>query len=229
MGKHKGKGAKGMRKVILVVVSILLSGAVLLVLCCNAVLPDRTEAVRGLFPMAVENTPLRVLRLSPYNGPFWEDRSTASVVSTGALLVENTGQQPLESGAVVLEWAQARLIFELEHLQPGQQVLVLEKDGQVLPEEAPAACYGWSDCGSGGETGVVVEDIGGCTVAVTNCTEKTIGQLRLCYKTCRDGICLGGSCCTAQVQDLQPGERRLLRLRHYICGQSTVVHICSAS
>lgn len=229
MGKHDHEGAKGMAKGFLVAVSILLGGAVLMGLCCS-VMPDLAGEVssRGLtFPLAVENTQLRVLRLSAYTGPFWEDRSTASLADTGALLVENTGSQPLERGAVVLEWGQEQLVFEISHLPPGEMALVLEKDGQALPDSVLTACYGWSDCGCAGLWDAVsVEDAGGSAVAVTNRTDRTLPMVRLCYKTCRSGVYLGGTSCSHVLRRLLPGERRVVPLQHYICGQSTVVHVC---
>ena len=190
--------------------------------------PGREGDAAAAFPMVVEDTPLLALGLMPYEGPFWEAGTAAAVVNTAALLVENTGGEFVSCGAVVLQWGETTLVFELYVLPPGEKVLVLEKDCQVLPETLPDRCYGWSRGEYPEHTGgITVEDAGGVTMAVVNNGSDRVPLVQICYKTRnRDsGVFLGGIAYTVEVKNLRPGERRLLSPFRYVCGNSEVVRI----
>jgi hypothetical protein len=226
-----------MRKGLLAVLSIGLGCVCLAVFaCCIAwqclgtrshlqQLPLKKEEV---FPMTVEDTPLAVLQMLPYQGPFWEDGMETTVDQVAALLVENTGGEFVSRGAVVLQWESATLVFEVYLLPPGERVLVLEKQRQKLPQLQLQRCYGWSQ----GEypeyiDQVAVEEAGGVTMAVVNRSDEWIPLVQVCYKTRNQesGVFIGGIAYTVEIRNLRPGERRLITPYRYVCGNSQVVRI----
>ena len=180
------------------------------------------------FPWVVQGTELRALQWVRYEGPFWEDGTGEEVAAVAGLVVENTGGETVASGAVVLEWEDATLVFELSLLPPGERVLVLEKNRQQFPQVLPQECYGWSRGEYTENMGqVTVEAAGGMTMAVVNHTEDRIPLTQISYKT-RDpesGLYLGGVTYTVEVRNLRPGERRLLTPHRFVCGGSTVVRV----
>lgn len=192
-----------------------------------------TEEIRltppaGVFPMAVEGTKLRVLQLSGYTGPFWEDGSDTVVTNAAVLLVENSGDLLAAEGAVILQWGENTMVFELGGLPPGQRMLVIEKDAQQYRQGMPAACYGW--CReeypeSMGHVTAVAAPNGG--MLVTNHTAARIPAVDVCYKT-RDpnsGIYIGGISHTVTVEQLKPGEQRVVRPAHYWQDASRVISV----
>lgn len=179
------------------------------------------------FPYDIAGSDMRALQLVRYEGPFWEDDSETEVVDTAALLIENTGGY-LAAGAVVLEWGEDRMVFELYDLPPGEKALVLEKDRQRFRRGSPSACYGWETEAYPENTGfVTVEDAGGMCMTVTNCTEHMLPVVQICYKVCDpgSGIFIGGISYRTEVRDLLPGERRHISPYHYASGSSAVVQV----
>lgn len=180
------------------------------------------------YPIAVEGTSLLVRQMVNYEGPFWEDGTSASVERVAALLVENAGGEFVSRGAIILQWEEQTLVFELYVLPPGEKMLVLEKDRQDLPTLQPEMCYGWSQ----GEypeyvPWIAVEEGGGTTMVVENRGSERIPLVQICYKTRNrsSGIFLGGIAYTVEVRNLRPGERRLLTPFRYTCENSEVVRI----
>lgn len=179
------------------------------------------------FPYNIAGSDMRALQLVRYEGPFWEDNSEREVVDTAALVVENTGGYIAE-GAVVLEWGDERMVFELFDLPPGERVLVLEKDRQLFRHGVPSGCYGWETEAYPESTGhVTVEDAGGMYMAATNHTGSVIPVVRICYKSCDpgSGMLIGGISYSVELYDLLPGERRLVAPYHYASGSSKVVQV----
>ena len=226
-----------MRKGLLTVLSVgfgcmflLLFGISIACQCLSVpkLLQQSNGNVSQSYPVAVEGTPLLVRQMVCYEGPFWEDGTAASVERVAALLVENTGGEFVSRGAIVLQWEEQTLVFELYVLPPGEKVLVLEKDRQNLPETQPEMCYGWSQ----GEypeyvPWIGIEEGGGTTMVVENRSSDRIPLVQICYKTRNQssGIFLGGIAYTVEVRNLRPGERRLLTPFHYVCENSEVVRV----
>lgn len=233
MWKQLHEGANDMRRTMLVVTSAGMGGILLVFFCvsviwqCVQVQAQELPPVVMPFPCDIVNSDMKALRLVRYEGPFWEDDSEAEVVDVAALVIENTGGYIAE-GAVVLEWGEERMVFELYDLPPGERILVLEKDRQRFRRESPTGCYGW-EMEAYPETtdSVTVEDAGGMWIAITNHTDSEIPVARVCYKTCDpgSGMFIGGISYSAEVRNLQPGERRLLSPYHYASGSSKVVQV----
>lgn len=179
------------------------------------------------FPCPVAGSDMTALQLVRYEGPFWEDDSEAEVADTAALLIENTGGY-LSEGAVILEWEDARMVFELYDLPPGEKVLVLEKDRQRFRRGNPSGCYGWEMEAYPENPGfVLAQDAGGMCISVINCTDIVVPAVQICYKS-RDpgsGIFIGGISYRTEVLDLLPGERRHITPYHYASGSSQIVQV----
>ena len=212
-----------MRKMLLAVVCVgsgafmmLLFGAVVL----YQTLPPYLEPVvsKGTnFPLTVPDTPLAVLQVTQYTGPFLEKAGSQETVTAAALLVENVGGLYVAQGAVILELSGRQLVFELRDLPPGGKALILEKDAQPYIRETVWSCYGWAreeypECFDW----VTFEHLPQ-GLAVTNVTEATLPLLQLTYKrrTGQSNTFSGGISFQTTLQDLKPGETRLLKLPHY--------------
>ena len=236
MWKQLAKGEKGMRKTMLVVTSGVM-GFVLLVLFGAAVLWQSMDVKASALPMErlvsfpydVAGTDLRALQLASYEGPFWEDHGDEEVTAVAALLVENTGGF-IAQGAVVLEWEENHLVFELRDLPPGARVLVLEKDKQRFSGGIPTGCYGWETESYPEDMGhVSAEDAGGMYIAVTNHTDGIVPVAEICYRSCDpgSGMFTGGTSYRVEVRDLQPGERRIISPYHYASGSSEILYVAT--
>jgi len=179
------------------------------------------------FPCEIVGSDMQALQLVRYEGPFWEDDSETEVVDVAALVIQNTGGY-IAKGAVVLEWGEDRMVFELYDLPQGERILVLEKDRQRFRQGTPSGCYGWETEAYPEYAGhVTVEDAGGMYMAVTNCTDSEIPVVQVSYKTCDpgSGIFIGGISYSVEVRNLQPGESRMVSPYHYASGSSRVVQI----
>ena len=234
MWKQLAKGEKGMRRTMLAVTSGVM-GFVLLVLFGAAVLWQSMDVKASTlplgklvsFPCDVSGTDLRALQLASYEGPFWEDHGDAEVTDVAALLVENTGGF-IAQGAVVLEWEDDRMVFELRDLPPGARVLVLEKDMRRFLQAIPVGCYGWETESYPEDMGhVTAKDIGGMYMAVTNHTDAVIPVAEVCYRSWDpdSGMFIGGTSYRTEVWDLQPGERRIISPYHYAYGSSQILYV----
>ena len=217
----------------LAITSVGMGGILLALFCasivwqCVGVQAVELPEVVISFPSDIAGSDMRALQIVRYEGPFWEDDSETEVVDTAALVIENTGGYIAE-GAVVLEWEDSRMVFELFDLPPGERVLVLEKDRQIFRQGAPSACYGWeTEAYPENTSHVTVEDGGGMYMAVTNRMDSVIPVIQICYKSCDpgSGMMIGGISYSVTLRDLQPGERRLVSPYHYASGSSKVVQV----
>lgn len=222
-----------MRRTILVVTSAGMGGVLLALFCASilwqCVSAQAQELPQAIipFPRDIKGSDMKALQLVRYEGPFWEDNSEAEVVDVAALVIENTGGYVAE-GAVVLEWGEDRMVFELYDLPPGERVLVLEKDRQQYRQGTPTGCYGWEMEAYPENVGhVTVEDAGGMFMAVTNWIDSEIPAVRICYKSCDpgSGMFIGGISYRVELHDLQPGERRMISPYHYASGSSKIVQV----
>lgn len=181
------------------------------------------------FPCQVTGTQLQAVTLVSYEGPFWEDGSDQEVAGIAALVVKNTGDLYLAQGAVILEWRDLRMVFELTALPPGTQALVLEKDKAAFRQDLPKDCYGWEREEYPEYNGAVITKEGG-VLTVTNVTKTTVPLVTVRYKNydASSGMFIGGITYTAEAQNLLPGETRAIAPYHYAYGHSRVVNTTTA-
>ena len=221
-----------MRRMMLLVAGLGTGGFLFYLLCSGAAAQYvsartlETAASCVSLPCPVEDTFLVALELAIYEGPFREDGTDEEVAGVAALVVENAGGNLVSEGAVVLEWGEDRLVFELSALPPGERVLILEKDKKTYRGQQLLGCYGWTREEYPEDPGfVAVEEYGGNGLLVTNRTNDTAPMVSIRFKShdADSGMYIGGICYTVTVSDLQPGEKRVIKPYHYARGCSKVV------
>lgn len=206
-----------MRRFLLAVVMIGAFGGMGTVFCLAVLAqaePENRGPVNG-FPAAVSDTPLRVLQVMEYRGPFLEAPDAPENVRCAAILVENTGGLYVSAGAVILQRQDQQLVFELWDLPPGSRALILEKEAQVL-----RGSYGWKYCGWTREeypeqhSWLRYQQLPD-GLAVTNISDQLLPVVELTYKRTGGGSYIGGISFRCTLQNLAPGETKILPLPHY--------------
>lgn len=222
-----------MRRALLLIVGLGTGGLLLLALYVNAAAqytyPRETAA--QLLPADIEGTSLRAVQLAVYEGPFWEDGTGEETVDIAALVLENTGVCFVIDGAVVLDWGEDRLVFELSWLPPGEKVLVLEKDRKSYREIKDGICYGWTSEDYPETTeAVTVEPAGETSLAFTNRTDSVVPGVSALYKHYDEesDMYIGGITYSMPVELLQPGEIRIVTPWRYAAGYSRVVCVMAS-
>lgn len=213
----------------LLIVGLGTGGLLLFALCTGAAAQYahlQEQQRTRMLPGAVQGTFLQAVQLAAYEGPFWEDGTAEEAADVAALVVENTGGCYVSEGAVVLDWGEDRMVFELSWLPPGGKVLVLEKHRKPYRDIGDGACYGWASELYPENTGVVtVEQTGSAGLAFTNRTDGAIDGAAAMYKHYdqESGMYIGGITYSISVADLQPGESRTVTPWRYAAGYSRVV------
>lgn len=212
-----------MRKMLLAVMMVVSGGGMLLLFCLVQLvhaMPPGIGAEKGMpgaYPVEVPETPLWVLQLTEYSGPFLEQPGSQETVRCAAVLIENRGGLYISAGAVILHRQEEQLVFELRDLPPGAQTLVLEKDAQVF-----TGAVGWRFCGWVREEypeqwgWLQYEQLPG-GLAVTNISDQGLPVVELTYKRrSKDSEAyVGGVSFQQTIRALLPGETRILPLPHY--------------
>lgn len=217
-----------MRRALLLIVGLGIGGLLLLSLYVSAAAQYAypRETTVQLLPADIEGTTLRAVELAVYEGPFWEDGTGEETADIAALVLENTGGCFVAEGAVVLDWGEDRLVFELSWLPPGEKVLVLEKDRKPYQEVEDGICYGWtSECCSESMEAVFVEQAGDASLVFINRTDDEVPSAAAMYKhyDAESGMYIGGITYSMPVDRLQPGELRIVTPWRYAAGYSRVV------
>ena len=175
-------------------------------------------------PCAVEQTPLQILELRSYDGPFVEDGSHRPVRNVAALVLFNPSELYLEKGAVKI-WQEGRLlVFSFTCIPPGARVLVLEHSAKLYDPGKVNDCWGWCVAGEK-ESLVQVEEVGRSALAVTNLQQSTLGDITVYYKDYdpMQKLYIGGISHNVTVRYLRPGHRVVVPAFMYLSGRSMVV------
>jgi len=212
-----------MRKVLLAVVCVASGGFMLLVfglVVLYDALPPKLEPVMSqvtAYPVDVPDTALRLLQLTEYAGPFWENPQSHETVRSAAAPVENGGGLYISSGAVVVEQQDRTLVFEIEDLPPGGKALVLEKDAQPYVRQRFWSCYGWSREEYPEQQSWIVWEQLPQGLAVTNVTDHVLPVVQVTYRLGSAGsdIFIGGLSFQISLKDLRPGQTQILHPEHY--------------
>lgn len=212
-----------MRKMLLAVLMVGSGGIMLLFfgfVILYQVLPPKLQPVISgalIFPAEVPETPLRILQLTEYYGPFLEEPDQTQPMRTAAVLVENKGGLYIAQGAVILERIDAQLVFEIRDLPPGSKALVLEKDAQMALGAMGWSCYGWVREEYPEQPGNIEFRQLNRGLEIINRSDHVMPELWVSYKRFTEGsdTYVGGISFQTVVYDLQPGEKRILPLSHY--------------
>lgn len=185
-------------------------------------------------PYAIGGTSLIAERMVLYEGSFVENTDLTQMVITSGLLLRNTGPEGILHAVVTLERGEEILSFEVSSLPPGESVLVLEKEGRACFQQNFTACNGWetkdgSDWLQSDTLQITPVDMQ--TVSVTNLTNTVVKDICLYYKTVyADGLFyIGGITHEAKLEQLAPGETRLLRPEYYANIHSQIVRVSANS
>jgi len=169
-------------------------------------------------PCALSGTPLRVLSIESYDGPFLEDGSCQPVAGVAAVVLENTGSVTLRCGAVRLLQGRQVLVFSFTMLPPGAKMLVAEKSRKSLSGQTITGCWGWS-LESNKSRQISLSTNGRAGFLVTNLTDSTLDALvRFKAYDTEQSLYIGGYSFQAVVEDLKPGIPRVVPVYCYATG-----------
>lgn len=210
-----------MRKMLLTVLMVGSGGGMALLFCLVLLMqtlpPDVGGREIGCFPMEVPETPLWILQLTQYTGPFLEKPNSTETVHSAAILVENRGGLYISAGAVILQRQEEQLVFEVRDLPPGARALVLEKDALSFEDVFRWRCCGWCREEYPEQPGWVRYEQLPQGLAVTNVSDQVLPVVELTYKHCSAGAesYVGGVSFQHTLQNLLPGETKILSLPNY--------------
>lgn len=179
-------------------------------------------------PCAVVDAQMQAKTMVWYEGPFREDGSDHEVAGVAALAVTNTGDTMIAKGAVIMEYENKRMVFEVYGLPAGETALVIEKDEAPYYGGQYTACYGWESREYPENMGhVSVLEAGGAKLLVVNRTDGRVPLVRIRFKSydAESDMYIGGICYETVVKDLMPGERREISPYHFLCGSSKIVSV----
>ena len=223
-----------MKRAVLLITGLGVGSAMLFLLVLSVAEQCRAAPVlmpqTGVFPCAVEGTELVILELATYEGPFWEDGTDEEVSCVAGLVVENAGALQAAKGAVILEWEDARMVFELTGVPSGAKILLLEKDRSAFRKDPPVSCYGWSQEAYPESDGAVMAAEGN-TLVLANLSRSEIPVVSVQFKNydTDSGMFIGGITYTAQAEELLPEEVRGILPFHYAPGYSKVVSLTTSA
>lgn len=94
------------------------------------------------FPHQMGEGALTVVSVGKYTGPFIEDGTDVQVDSVAAVVVQNTGDKPIQHATVNLSTGEEKLYtFSLATLPVGTSALVLETDKKFLAEDREITAF----------------------------------------------------------------------------------------
>lgn len=181
-------------------------------------------------PCAFRYTSLVARSLTVYDGPSLEDGVDVVLEGTAALVLENTGTIGIEFAQVILVQDGQDLRFDATYIPPRATVLVVEKNRTPYSNAPVENCrvrtvipgsFDWS------KDSIRIEEQGLGSLAVTNLTDQPIRCTRVFYKQHDGGadMYIGGITFSAVLNDLLPGETRVITPYRYACGYSAVVAV----
>lgn len=179
-------------------------------------------------PCPVLDAQMEAKTMAWYEGPFREDGSDQEVTGVAALAVTNTGDTMIAKGAVIMEYEDKRMVFEVFGLPAGETALVLEKDQSPYCTDRLTACYGWESREYPENMGhISVQEAGDAKLLVINRTDGRMPVVRIRFKSydAESQMYIGGICYETAVRDLLPGESREISPYHFLCGSSRVIGV----
>lgn len=182
------------------------------------------------FPYEISGTTLTVEHIGSYDGIFLEDGSDEEVNGIAAMVLKNTGENPVEYADISLKDGKKEFKFEVSDIPAGETVVVQEKNRKKYKERTYTSCSGimasMDELEMSEET-VHVEETEDGKLEITNLTEEEIPCVRIFYKFYmeEEETYVGGITYTAKVAELAPGESRNIIPSHYVSGNSRVMMV----
>ena len=201
----------------------------------SVVIPQDKDPATGenagiSFPCQVPGYGLVIEKMAPYSGMFVEDGTNANVENVAMLMVENTGDYPLEYTQISVVCGGETLLFDISALPVGEKLVVQEKNGKSMPEgkaaSAAAMVVQRADLEMSASQ-VQVTDNGDNTLTIRNLTDETIPTVRVFYKYYmeEEGIFVGGIAFTVRLTRLGAGAGVTIQPAHYTSQTSRVVMV----
>ena len=188
--------------------------------------------VKGLpLPFAIPETPLEVVGVGQYIGPYLEDGSDEPVANVLALVVKNTDKKALAEIArlsFTLNGSE-EAVFQITGLPGGEYVLVLEQGRHAYAPEDELVfadkLYGYREENAFPREKVEIYSADGA-LTVKNLTGDTLDTVYIRYKSKLVPHCyLGGITYSCKVEEIPAGQEKTARTGHFSGTGSQVVMI----
>lgn len=227
-----------MRKIILLLLSILFSSLSFFLLCRNihspaaaACSPDKTVTAQKesvIFPCRIGDTDLWAERVLLYEGGFLEDGSNKEVVDILALEIINKGDQIVRAAAVELKNDTEHFEFCGTYLLPGKSVIILEKNMKRTMDFNFSTCRGISQNGVSNWKDAqyfLMNLPDPLTLEITNPTDSFFDRVIICYKNYlpESDIYAGGITHRAVVGPMAPGQKITISPKHFAPDYSRII------
>lgn len=189
-----------------------------------------SDDIQTVFPCQLQYTSLVACMLTSYEGPYLDDGSEENVIGVAALVLQNTGTIGIEYARIVLIQNGQQLVFDATYIPPKSTVLLLEENKAVYSDAPVTQCrcrtvipgvFDWA------QRTVRIQEEGMCGLKVTNLTDREINCVRVFYKhhNGEEDMYVGGITYSAVIQNLKPGETRLISPYRYASGYAQVVAV----
>lgn len=174
---------------------------------------QRNSVSEKSLPHQVGEGALTVVSIGKYTGPFIEDGADVHIDSVAAVVVQNTGDKPIQHATVNLSAGEEKLYtFSLATLPVGTSALVLETDKKFFAEDRGITAFSADvtkcetfDTASlkiqvTGEDGIIKiknltdKDFRGVYVRYKNFTAGNVYFGGITYSASFDNVVAGGSC-----------------------------------
>ena len=192
--------------------------------------PETGENLGITYPCEVPEYGLVIEKLEPYSGMFVEDGTNAQAENVAMMLVTNNGDFPVEYTQICVDHGDEKLYFDISALPVGEKLVVQEKTGKAIPEEAASSATAMVVQRANmemSESKVEVTDNGDNTLTIKNLTKDTIPTVRVFYKYYmeEEGIFVGGIAFTVRITRLAAGSSVTVQPAHYTSQTSRVVMV----
>lgn len=174
---------------------------------------------------------LFLVNASGYTGSFMEDGTDLAVSDVFALTIENRSAVMVQYVQISVTLGEETYLFDLTSLPAGASALVLEKTAATLPDDLSQAQYAVAQRADFSQTPSLYPELfqiyaSDGTVTIENISETDInGEIYVYYKTCVDGLYMGGITYRTGIQGLKAGEQLDCIAAHYTEEDSVILFL----
>lgn len=190
---------------------------------------DSEPAIINL-PYTIPGTSIQIKQMANYSGIFIEDGSDTEIENVGALLIENSGDQDVEYGEIVITQDGQARTFSFSALPAGKELMVQEKDKKGVSSSSISDISAQVSSPTTfqlSEDKVTFDDDGKNGIIITNVSDSELPTIRVFYKfaSSEDNSLLGGITYNSKINSLKAGDSVTIHPSHYQSGHSQVVMI----
>ena len=175
---------------------------------------------------------LTIKEVGEYSGAFMEDGTDEAVENVMMIVVENKGDKVLQYAELSLPLGDEIAEFAFSTLEPGEQMVVLEKNRMKCPKKKDITDVNLNHVVYFDETPDMHEDVIKVSTLegalnIENISGKDItGPVAVYYKNVEDGIYHGGITYRALVKEgLKAGEIRQVMTNHFSLENSEIMFV----